>query len=166
MSPSAPGIFYREILSGGISVHNQVTGKVDHFPEGLDLGTGIYAIHHNPDYFSEPFTYNPSRWLSPDTCPDDVALARSAFMPFSSGPRACVAKPLAYLEMTLAVARVVWLGDMRVAGREGEGGWGVWKNRETRKYEYQVEDQMTSWKDGPMLQFRGRERLGEVDKAE
>jgi len=166
MSPSAPGVFYREILPGGISVYNKDTGKVDHFHEGLDLGTGIYAIHHNLDYFPNPFTYNPSRWLSPATSPEKVALARSAFMPFSSGPRACVAKPLAYLELTLAVARVVWLGEMRVAGREGEGGWGVWKNREVRKDEYQVEDQMTSWKDGPVLEFRGREGLDEVVKAD
>lgn len=140
MSPSAPGVFYREILPNGISVYNKDTGKFDYFHEGLDLGTGIYIIHYNLDYFPNPFTYNPSRWLSPTTSPEKVALARSAFMPFSSGPRVCVVKPLAYLEMTLAVARVVWLGEIRVARREGEGGWGIWKNREVRKDEYQVED--------------------------
>lgn len=73
-------------------------------------------------YFPDPLACKPTRWLSPHTPPDSVALARSAFMPFNSGSRGCAAKPLAYLEMSLAVARVVWLGEMRVAGTEGEGG--------------------------------------------
>lgn len=157
MSPPAPGVFWREILPGGLSIQNPNGQSADKFPAGMDVGTGIYAIHHNPIYFPQPFLYNPSRWLSPETSQEAIALARSAFMPFSSGPRACVAKPLAYLEMSLAVASVVWLGDMRVAGNQGEGGSGLWKDRGMdRISEYQVKDQMTSWKDGPVLQFRAR----------
>ena len=161
MSPPAPGVFFREILTGGLSVDNEDSGTTDHFPPGLDVGTAIYAIHHNPLYFPDPFSYNPSRWLEPATPAEQVALAKSAFMPFSSGPRACAAKPLAYLEMALAVARIVWLGEMRVAGRDGEGGFGCWEDRGVeRKGEYQVEDQMTSSKDGPVLEFRRAGGMG------
>ena len=161
MSPPIPGVLWREVVAGGISIRRSDNNEeADHFPAGLDLGTGIYAIHHNRIYFPAPFTYQPTRWLSPHTPPDRVALARSAFMPFSSGSRGCVAKPLAYLEMSLAVARVVWLGDMRVAGTEGEGGSRMWKDRGyERKGEYQIKDQLTSWKEGPVLEFRSREDL-------
>lgn len=30
---------------------------------GCDVGTSIYSIHHNRNYFHEPFTFNPDRWL-------------------------------------------------------------------------------------------------------
>ena len=104
-------------------------------PAGYDVGTGIYAVHHNPLYFPQPFVYDPSRWLINADDPSSEArvnLARCAFIPFSYGPRACVARPLAYLEMTLAVARVLWAADIRAAagekGKVGEGhprlGWG------------------------------------------
>lgn len=163
MSPPAPGVFWREILAGGLSITDEDNSVAKHLSPGLDVGTGIYSLHHNPLYFPNPWAYNPSRWLEPVTSAEEVALAKSAFMPFSAGPRACAAKSLAYVEMTLAVGRVVWLGEMRVAGREGEGGFGRWEDRGVeRKGEYQVEDQMTSKKDGPVLEFRrsrGHRRL-------
>ena len=123
------GVFWREILPGGALINGT------HMPAGYDVGTGIYAVHHNPLYYPKPFVYDPSRWLIDPEDPSSerrVNLARSAFIPFSHGPRACVARPLAYLEMTLAVARVLWAADMRAVGGEegkvGEGhpslGWG------------------------------------------
>lgn len=86
MSPRIPGVLWREILAGGVSIHRSDNNEgAEYFPAGLDVGTGIYAIHHNRIYFPDPFAYKPTRWLSPHTPPDRVALARSAFMPFSSG---------------------------------------------------------------------------------
>ena len=126
---SDSGVFWREILAGGAPINGE------HMPAGYDVGTGIYAVHHNPLYYPKPFVYDPSRWLINSNDPSSeerVHIARSAFIPFSHGPRACVARPLAYLEMTLAVARVLWAADIRAAGGEegkvGEGhpnlGWG------------------------------------------
>ena len=123
------GVFWREILPGGASINGE------HMPAAYDVGTGIYAVHHNPLYYPDPFVYDPSRWLADPKDPLSEArvnIARSAFIPFSHGPRACVARPLAYLEMTLAVARVLWAADIRAAGGDegkvGEGhpslGWG------------------------------------------
>ena len=160
------GVFWREVCPGGAKINEH------QIPAGYDVGTGIYAIHHNPAYFPRPFDFIPERWLlSPPSSPSklppfqvteaSIALARSAFIPFSTGPRVCVARSLAYLEMTLAVATVLWAMDMKVAdgeeGRLGEGGWGLAKEvlRE-RKGEYQVWDQITSGKDGPLLCFRLR----------
>ncbi len=161
MSPPIPGVLWRQVLAGGVSINRSDSNEEsDHVPAGLDVGTGIYAIHHNRVYFPDPLAYKPTRWLSTHTSPDEIAQARSAFMPFSSGSRGCVAKPLAYLEMSLAVARVVWLGDMRVAGTEGEGGSRMWEDRgHDRKEEYQIKDQLTSLKDGPVLEFRYRDDL-------
>lgn len=76
-----------------------------------------------------------------------------------------MARSLAYLEVTLAIAMVLWAAEMKVAdgeeGRLGEGGWG--KARESlreRRGEYQIWDQIGSGKDGPLLCFRLRKESG------
>ena len=56
MSPPAPSIMPREVLSGGIEVHGH------HIPQGIEVGTPIYAIHHEAIYFPEPFSFQPERW--------------------------------------------------------------------------------------------------------
>ena len=38
-----------------------------------------------------------------------------AFAPFLLGPRSCVGKPLAYMEMSLTLARLMWCMDFRAA---------------------------------------------------
>ena len=154
LSPPAPGVFFREVTNGDVMINAEL------MPRGCDVGTGIYAIHHNPAYFPDPFAYKPERWtVSAENPEPQVALARSAFIPFSYGPRACVAKSLAYLKMTLAMAIVFYKTDFRIA--QGESGM-VGEGRAELEYgrhrvqEYQLFDQMTSFKNGPMLEFKAR----------
>jgi cytochrome P450 len=155
MSPPAPIAYYREAGSGGAVVSG-------HFiPQGLTCATGIYALHHNAAYFPEPFEFRPERWIpSKDNRPEQIQLAKSAYSPFSIGPRNCVAMPLANMEIVLLAARVLWQGDFRVAdGPEGDLGAGnpeLGSGRE-RKGEFQLYEQFGSTKKGPVLQFRRRE---------
>ena len=81
-----------------------------------------------------------------------------SFAPFLIGPRSCVAKPFAYLEMSLAVARLVWLMDFRAADGTGEGRPGCGIMGRERKEEFQIVDMFSSSKAGPVLQWRRRER--------
>lgn len=154
MSPPVSAPLYREAGLGGASVCGT------HIPEGLNCAVGTYAIHHNPIYFPEPFRYRPERWLKADDSPADILeRAKAAFNPFSTGPRNCVAMTLAYMEMTLTVARVLWLADFRIPagplGHIGEGhpsrGYG-----RHRVDEYQLYDHWGSAKEGPFLQFKAR----------
>lgn len=90
-----------------------------------------------------------------------VALAREAFCPFSVGPRGCVGKGMAYLELSVALARVVWLFDFRLAAG-GSGDVGLGEGRPDaewgrhRRAEYQLFDAFVSMKDGPSVEFRAR----------
>ena len=81
----------------------------------------------------------------------------SVFAPFLIGPRSCVAKPLAYLEMSLAVAVLVWSMDFRAAGTLGEGKPGSGRMGRERAEEFQIIDMFSSSKVGPALQWRRRE---------
>jgi cytochrome P450 len=154
LSPPVGGLLPREVLSGGITVDGES------FPEGVVVGTPHYTIHHNPDYFPSPFTFNPERWIadsSPSVTADSIALARSAFCPFSIGPRGCIGKGMAYTELSTALARTLYLYHMRLAPgmRVGEGDRDLEFGRH-RATEYQLKDSFTSLKDGPIVEFRRR----------
>ena len=100
-----------------------------------------------------PPTSNISSPLTPLSA--STIISNGAFAPFSLGPRSCLAKPLAYLELSLALARIMWLMEFEAVDSTGEGGEGRGRGRE-RKEEFQVVDMFSSNKDGPVLRFRER----------
>lgn len=103
MSPPVGGALWREISPGGMIVDSIS------LPAGVDVGTGIYSIHHNADYHREPMKFIPERWIAeePGSSKESVELSRSAFAPFSTGPRSCVGKGFAYHEITLTLAHII-----------------------------------------------------------
>lgn len=155
MSPPVAGGLPRNVLQGGLIIDNHS------IPEGTDVCVPHYAIHHNAQYFPGPFSYEPTRWLadlaSPTLAPF-VEEARSAFAPFSIGPRGCIGKGMAYLELSISIARVLWEYELRLTPgtHVGEGRDQLEFGRQ-RGGEYQLKDTFTSVKDGPLLQFRRRE---------
>ncbi|KAL3422894.1 cytochrome p450 family protein [Phlyctema vagabunda] len=156
LSPPVGGILPREVLAGGIDIDGM------HIPEGCVVGTPHYTLHHNPEYYPAPFAFQPERWLadsSPEVTKESVALAQSAFCPFSIGSRGCIGKGVAYVELTTTLARVVWMYEMRLAvgNTVGEGNLALEWGRQ-RKDEYQLRDSFTSLKDGPYVEFLERER--------
>lgn len=154
LSPPVGGVLPREILPGGLEIDGL------RLPAGVVVGTPHYALHHHPSYFPSPFSFVPERWIpdsSPEVTKDTVALAQSAFCPFSVGPRGCIGKGLAYNELMTSLGRTVWMYDFKLAegARVGEGAPGLEWGRQ-RTGEYQLRDSFTSLKDGPMVQFRER----------
>lgn len=159
LSPPVGGILPREVLEPGLEIDGHA------IPVGTVVGTPHYAIHHNPSYFPQPFEFLPERWIESESgeksesntgvSADAVHLAKSAYTPFSIGPRGCIGKSLAYAELGVALARTVWLYDMKLASAVGEGWPGGESGRE-RRGEYQTRDSFTSLKDGPYVVFRRR----------
>jgi cytochrome P450 len=162
LSPSVGGLLPREVLTGGMTIDGESV------PAGTVVGVPHYAIHHNPDYYPEPFDFVPERWIigstlgntkeGPKVTEDDVVRAQSAFCPFSVGPRGCIGKGLAYVEMTTTLARVLFMYDLRRAvgvTDPGEGKEGAEWGRH-RPGEFQLVDTFTSLKNGPMVEFRKR----------
>lgn len=168
MSPGVGGILPREVLPGGITVDGT------YFPVGVDIGVPIYALQHHSTYHPNPFEYNPDRWLlvesndggtkaltsSSDSNARAVSLAKSAFCPFSVGPRGCVGKGMAYKEISIVVARLVFMFDMRIAEGstvgEGDPGLGE-RSLRHRKGEFQGLDKFVLQADGPIVEFKLRD---------
>ncbi|KAK2608925.1 hypothetical protein QQS21_002501 [Conoideocrella luteorostrata] len=153
MSPPNGAALTRELLTEGINVAG------NHIPAGFNVAVPLYAIHHDPRYYSEPFTYCPERWLEDDGT-GSIKRARSVFCPFSMGMRGCLGRGLAYHEIMTTLATVLCYGDFQFAegelGKVGRGSAGAEHGRH-RENEYQLRDHITGQKNGPWLQFTRRE---------
>ncbi|KAL7810678.1 cytochrome P450 [Trichoderma aethiopicum] len=90
----------------------------EYVPEGTYVEVWQWPLFHNPSYWKKPEEFIPERWLGDPMFADDK---REAFQPFSTGPRNCVGKNLAYSEMRLILARVIFQYDLKAA--EGTEGW-------------------------------------------
>ncbi|EDV19993.1 uncharacterized protein TRIADDRAFT_32665 [Trichoplax adhaerens] len=63
----------------------------------------IYAIHHNPKLWPNPEQFMPERF----TPEEKSKHAACAFLPFGNGPRNCIGKRLALLEVKLALVKIL-----------------------------------------------------------
>ncbi|KAI1386173.1 cytochrome P450 [Hypoxylon trugodes] len=157
MSPPTPGVFWREQVTDD-SDNRPLTIDGCTIPRGVQVGVNTYSILHDEDVFPNPFTFAPERWLS-SVSPEMAKLMSDAFIPFSIGPTQCAEKSMAYLGVSLIIAKTFWLFDFEQApgelGKIGGGGPGMGQGRE-RSDEFQLYDRFTSGHKGPYLVFRTR----------
>jgi cytochrome P450 len=153
LSPAVLSQLPREVMKGGIMVD-------DHFvPEGMVVGVPAYVVHHNKTTFPEPWSFRPERWLAAgDVSKEQVKRAQEAMCAFSLGPRGCVGKKLAYMEIRIAVASLLWFYDLmeaQDASRNGGGDPTLEEGRQ-RRDEFQLFDCFGADREGPVLCFRRR----------
>ncbi|KAH7984143.1 hypothetical protein HPB52_017409 [Rhipicephalus sanguineus] len=72
-------------------------------PRGLSIMAAVTYIHHDPELWSEPETFDPERF-NPDNKP---YIHPISFQPFGKGPRACLGLNFALLEMKLILSKVI-----------------------------------------------------------
>ncbi|KAH9890254.1 cytochrome P450 [Xylariomycetidae sp. FL2044] len=126
-------------------------------PRGTLIGMNPYVLHHNPEYFPDPFTFHPERWLAPMS--PQRKLMYDAFVPFSVGARNCGGKAMAYQEVSLVLAKSLWYFEFeRAPGPLGDIGGGKQGRTDGRGRpdEYQTYDIFTSRHEGPFLIFTPR----------
>ncbi|KAF2868355.1 cytochrome P450 [Massariosphaeria phaeospora] len=166
MSPStlAPGWREQDPASVAAGEPFIVDGHV--IPPGTQVGVSTYALQHDASYFPDPYEFRPERWLptndntpESDSEKDARVLMRRSFVPFSIGDRSCAGKAMAYLEMSLTVARTLWYFDFQKApgnaGMLGGGRPGRSDGR-GRRDEFQLYDSIVVDHDGPNLVFTPR----------
>ncbi len=162
ISPPSGSALWRQVIRGGAIFDRQ------YIPAGYDVGVGIYAIHHNPDYYPDPHAFKPERWLSDPS--DGVEVGgmqklKLPYAPFSAGPRGCVGKGLALTKLMLTMAHILYSLDMKEPGPLSRPGKQSSLNSpsqaqssKTLSDEFQTRDHITSAKAGPLLKFRRRLR--------
>jgi cytochrome P450 len=81
-------------------------GGVD-VPAGTQVVCSPYVLHRMPASWPDPDVYAPDRFLG--------AIAPRSFIPFGSGPRACLGRGLAFMEMTVLVSAALAAFDIRLS---------------------------------------------------
>ncbi|KAK8851079.1 cytochrome P450 [Apiospora arundinis] len=83
-----------------------------YIPKGIYVACDTYSLHLNPRNAPSPRSFHPERWLASagdhDTKPYTAA--------FSIGPRACLGISLAYIELRVALAKIVFELDWEIVG--------------------------------------------------
>ncbi|KAK4118830.1 cytochrome P450 [Parathielavia appendiculata] len=109
--PTVPGHLPRTCHAGG----DVICGI--QVPAGTGLEVWPLAMNRSRRNFTEPDKFIPERWL-PEAEYTGIRFDRErhgAFQPFSVGSRNCVGKNLAYMEMRLILARLIWNYDLVLA---------------------------------------------------
>ncbi|KAE8150222.1 cytochrome P450 [Aspergillus avenaceus] len=101
-------------VSPGFELHGR------YIPKGVEISTSPWTTTHSAKYFKDPMKFIPERWLDPHST--DV---KEASQPFLLGPRSCIGRNFAHLEMNLVMTKLLWRYDLELVNRSldwfGEG---------------------------------------------
>jgi len=104
--PPAPAPFGRVSPSEGTFIGGY---KV---PGGIKVGRSAWAVCHDPNLYPDPESFKPERWLGLSR-EEEVRLWEQTMI-FSYGPRVCLGKEMALMELRMLLAALVlkysWIG--------------------------------------------------------
>ena len=72
-------------------------------PKGMHLRISPYTLHRNPAFWPDPDRFDPDRF-SPEREKEQTAFS---YLPFGGGPRLCVGRSFAMMEMVLITVKVL-----------------------------------------------------------
>ena len=94
--------------SGGV-----VAGE--YIPKGIVVGVDNWIVFRDPRNFDDPDSFRPERWVEKGGISER---GREAFQPFQVGPHTCIGINLAYLEMRIILAKIVWMYDWELVNKD------------------------------------------------
>ncbi|KAK3386864.1 putative cytochrome P450 [Podospora didyma] len=101
--PPLPLGLPRNVWKGGAAIGG-------HFvPGGTIVSTNPLAATLDPANFTDPMAFKPERWMG-QANGDNLEAAQ----PFSVGPRSCLGKTLAWMEMRTTLAKIIWMYDLEL----------------------------------------------------
>ncbi|KAL8825029.1 MAG: hypothetical protein Q9191_004662 [Dirinaria sp. TL-2023a] len=120
--------YLEAVINEGLRICNPIPGGLPRVvPEGGDtysgvylpggdpqtrLGVRTYAVNRSSKLFANPDRFVPERWLPKGERPAEYDNDHlSASKPFSVGFHSCMGRPLAWVELRLVVARLLWVFD-------------------------------------------------------
>ncbi|KAH7076867.1 cytochrome P450 monooxygenase-like protein [Paraphoma chrysanthemicola] len=112
--PPIPTGFPRIVPPGGSNISGH------YIAQGTSVYVSQHATNHSARNFKDPEAYVPERWMGDEKYKDDK---REVVQPFSFGPRNCLGKNLAYAEMRVILAKVLFEFDLEFAEKEKAKNW-------------------------------------------
>ncbi|KAH8647387.1 putative cytochrome P450 [Xylariales sp. PMI_506] len=84
-------------------------------PRGTKVEVQHWSMYHSKDNWNEPWAFNPERFLVNSETAAKAGNNLDSLQPFSLGPRNCIGRNLAYAEMRLILARIIFDFDLKLA---------------------------------------------------
>eukprot|EP01038_Epipyxis_sp_PR26KG_P015906 gene15906-21573_t len=84
-----------------------------HIAKGSMVMIGIQGIHHNPEFWPNPFEYQPERFLE--------EIQPYTFLPFTEGPRVCLGQHLSLLESKIVLSSLLSTYRFELINRDEAG---------------------------------------------
>ncbi|KAI1324964.1 cytochrome P450 ClCP1 [Xylariaceae sp. FL0255] len=112
LTPAVPFGHPRVVPDGG----DEVCGE--HLPGGTKLCLIAYIMSRTEKNFKNAEVFDPERWLEWNGHDD-----RAAFKPFSLGPRNCIGKNLALVELKIILARMLFNFSFSLPEGQRDMGW-------------------------------------------
>jgi len=108
--------YLNAVVNEGLRLHTTVSGGLPrivpaggmtilgrHFKEGTCVSVPTYSMHRNEAVWGETANeFYPERWLDADA--ETKARMQQCFAPFSVGPRACIGRNLALMQLHILIA--------------------------------------------------------------
>ncbi|PIA93709.1 O-methylsterigmatocystin oxidoreductase [Cercospora beticola] len=112
----------RPVTAGGIAHKSTQDDTYNGYfiPKGSIIHPNLWAIHHDPQLYPDPFTFNPDRWLSPDfptTYKEPLTKYPNMnnFSVFGFGRRLCPGGHIAERSIYILSARMAWACNIEKA---------------------------------------------------
>jgi cytochrome P450 len=112
------GAFMKEILRcypvtmGAVRVTGaDIDSGEERIPARTEVMILLHALHHHPDFWDDPETFEPERWLTAPT-----PRVPFSYVPFLDGSRKCIGRHMAEMQLLVVVAALVRGFDLRVFG--------------------------------------------------
>jgi len=80
------------------------------------LAYSLADVHLNPEYYPEPYKYDPGRWLRPDPVPN----AAYPFLGWGAGRHPCTGIKIAKLEMKLTITVSLMRYEFDLVDQDGK----------------------------------------------
>ncbi|KAH7407559.1 cytochrome P450 ClCP1 [Cadophora sp. MPI-SDFR-AT-0126] len=133
LCPPIPDNMHREVPQGGAVIGGHM------IPEGVTVGISCFSMFRSNDNFAFPDEFVPERWLrsSGDKYSRYTEDRHDAYHPFSVGVHGCLGQHLAWLELRVIMARLLWNFDLGLS-------------RGTRPIEWTSQKIFWAWEKDPM----------------
>ncbi|KAI0534905.1 cytochrome P450 [Xylaria digitata] len=122
MTPAEPNGLARKVVVDGIDIANQ------YIPKNTAIYVSQFAQNRHSSHFHLADEYHPERWLNDSRFKND---SLELVQPFIQGVNVCIGRGLAWMEMRVILAKMLWNFDWTIDVKDREPfekakAWHVW----------------------------------------